>query len=136
MNVGISPVYSELYIDGVLIWKVETSMQGNWDDEKSEWVERDHGLRINGLSLYNMSVDPNDPTKLLFSDNDNLIVEMKMQNILTSEQAVYVVYDDVHLTCGDGFVLNVVPDAAPTVTNITLDEGVVVPGTVYFKPAD
>ena len=135
-NAAIPSAYSELYIDGVRIWKVETSMQGTWSDETSEWLERNHGLRINGLSLYNMSVDPNDPTKLSFSDNDSLIVEMKMQNILTSEQAVYVVYDDVHLTCGDGFVLNVVPDAAPTVTNITLDEGVVVPGTIYFKPAD
>ena len=128
--------YSELYIDGVRIWKVETSLQGTWDDTKGEWAGRWDGLYANGIHLYFASVDPNDETRIVYNDNDKLIVEMKMQDLFTCEDAVYVVYDDVHLSCGNGFVLNVQPNAAPAETTITLDEGVTVPGTIHFKPAD
>ena len=135
-SAAIPSAYSELYIDGVLVWKVETSMQGNWDDANGEWAERNHGLRINGLSLYNYKVDASDPTQLAYSDNTALIVEMKLQNVFDCANAVIVVTDDAHWTCGTGFVRNVEPDPSPVATNIEIADGVTVPGTVYFKLAD
>lgn len=140
-NAAIQSGYSELYIDGVLIWRVETNMQGTWDPTArsgaGEWADRYDGLRINGISLYETTViTDGDVSNLKFSDNRNLIVEMKIQDFFTSTETAIVAYDDVHLTCGNGFVLNVVPNESPVAENITLAEGVTVPGTVHFKLAD
>ena len=132
--------YSELYVDGVLIWKIEASMQGNWgvadDAEAGEWLERDHSLRCNGLNLYHAEIDAEDPTKINYRDNANLLVEMKLQDFYASDEAAYVAVDDVHLTCGKGFVHNVVPVENPEAASVTLDEGVVVSGAIYFRYDD
>ena len=126
--------WSELYIDGVRVWKVETSMQGTWSN--NEWAERWHGLRINCISLYDAKNDPDDPEKIVYSDNKNLIVEMKLQNVFTCANAVIVVTDDAHWTCGTGFVRNVEPDPSPVADTLQIADGVTVPATVYFKLAD
>ena len=131
--------WSELYVDGVLVWKVETSMQGYWDDSnpaKGEWAGRYDGLRMNGISLFNANNDTTDTEKAVYMDNTNLIVEVKLQNVKDCANPVIFVYDDVICTCGDGFVRNVEPNPSPVAETLQIADGVTVPATVYFKLAD
>ena len=133
---SVQNAWSELYIDGVRVWKVETSMQGYWDTVKREWAERYDGIRMNGISLFNANNDANDTDKAVYLDNTNLIVEVKLQNVKDCVNPVIFVYDDVQWTCGDGFVRNVEPDPAPVAETLEIADGVTVPATVYFKLAD
>ena len=128
--------WSELYIDGVCVWKVETSMQGYWDTAKREWAERYDGIRMNAISLFNANNDTTDPDKAVYLDNPKLIVEIKLQNVKDCANPVIFVYDDVIWTCGDGFVRNVEPDPSPVAQTLRIADGVTVPATVYFKLAD
>lgn len=126
--------WSELYVDGVKVWRVLTNAQGNWDG--SSWQNTGKALTAINILLYTAEIDPADPTLVHYADNDNLAVELKLLNVTDSTDPVFIAYDDAHWTCGDGFVRDVEPVDTPVETTITLSEGVTVPATVYFKLAD
>ena len=123
--------YHELYVDGVKVWKILTNMQGNWNNDK--WNDADKSLKGTDSLLWTATYDGENWT---YSENDVSVKIYFSSSLRGSLNSVYVVIDDPIWTCGDGFVLNVVPDENPTETTITLAEGVEVPGTIHFKLAD
>ena len=139
--------YTELYVDGVKVWKVEESIVGFWDGDS--WENRSFALRPNDALPFILTADQTVATTksafknkateydgIWYVDKDNRSVGLCFAGVGNSENAVYVVIDDVHWTCGDGFVRNVVPNDTPVDATVVLDEGVEVPGAVYFKLAD
>ena len=114
--------YSELYIDGVKVWKVKTNMQG--DAEKS--------LKENGLLLFTAEIRDG---KLVYTDNDAMRVQMRVDNVAKSTKAVYVAVYDPIWTCGDGFVRNVSPVVNPAAgKSVTLPNGSATSGAVFYSP--
>ena len=139
--------YTELYVDGVKVWKVEESIVGFWDGDS--WENRSFALRPNDALPFILTADQTvGTTKSAFKnksteydgiwyvDKDNRSVGLCFAGVANSENAVYVVIDDVQWTCGDGFVRNVEPVADPVAKTLTLAEGVEVPAAIYFKLAD
>ena len=51
----------------------------------------------------------------------------------SSENPVYFVVADVSVTCGDGFVMNVTRVESPEDATYTVEEGVDLPGKVFFS---
>ena len=139
--------YTELYVDGVKVWKVEESIVGFWDGDS--WENRSFALRPNDALPFILTADQTVATTksafknkateydgIWYVDKDNRSVGLCFTGVANSENAVYVVIDDVQWTCGDGFVRNVEPVADPVAKNLTLAEGVEVPAAIYFKLAD
>ena len=119
--------YTELFIDGVKCWKVLSNLQPTHKDS----------LVTKGLLLWTASIDPEDNTKLVYTNNDAVAVEMRIDTITSSSQSVYICVDDINWTCGDGFATEVVRVETPVAKTITLAEGVEVSGAMYFaKPND
>ena len=139
--------FVELYVDGVKVWKIWESVVGYWDGEA--WQNRSYALRPNDAVPFKLTASENYATTnsgfmdkafqfsgIWYVDNDKRSVGMTFYGVTSSENAVYIVIDDVQYTCGDGFVREVVPDEAPTAKTITLTEGLEVPAAVYFKLKD
>ena len=139
--------YTELYVDGVKVWKIEESVVGYWDG--NAWQNRSFALRPNDAVPFKLTASESVATTndtfvdkaiefngIWYVDNDKRSVGMTFYGVANSENAVYIVIDDPQWTCGEGFVRNIIPDEAPTEKTITLDEGVTVPGTVFFKLKD
>ena len=152
--------YTELYIDGVKVWKVETDMQGYWNG--SQWKElKGYGsdstkkadLKWNDLLLWYAKTElaPEDNADewtlvngLYYKDNDTMRVQARLDNVAKSTEAVYVAVDDVIWTCGDGFVRNVEQVVTPAAATITLDDkgtadtadDVTASGAIFFQFAD
>ena len=123
--------YHELFIDGVKVWKVLTNMQGNWKNDK--WNDADKSMKGTDSLLWSAEYDGANWT---YSENDVSIKIYLSSSFHGSVESVYFVIDDPIWTCGDGFVLNVVPDENPAEATVTLAEGVTVPGAIHFKLAD
>ena len=117
--------YTELYIDGVKVWKVLSNLHPTHKDS----------LVTKALLLWTAEIDPNDETKLVYADNDALLIEMRVDNVTSSSQSVYLAVDDPIWTCGDGFAFNAVRIENPAPKTIELDEGVEVSGALYFTGA-
>ena len=112
--------YSELYIDGRKVWKVKTNMQGN--AEKS--------LKENGLLLYTAEISNG---SLVYTDNDAVRVQMRVDNVAKSTKNVYISIYDPIWTCGDGFVRRVSPVANPAAgKSVTLPNGSTTSGAVFY----
>ncbi|MBP5427846.1 MAG: hypothetical protein J6Z04_00975 [Clostridia bacterium] len=130
--------YSELYVDGVQVWKVLLDMQGKWDSAKSEWVinkgyagKGTADLKSNDLLLWyaKTELDENDVADewtlyngVYYKDHDDMIVYGSMDRFANSTEAAYASFYDVIWTCGDGFVRNVTPIADPAARTITLND--------------
>ena len=136
--------YTELYVDGVKVWKVQQSITGYWDG--NAWQNRSFALRPNDAVPFILTASETVATTksafkdkateydgIWYVDNDKRSVGMSFYGIAGSENSVYVVIDDPQWTCGEGFVREVEPVASPVAKNITLAEGVEVPGTVFFQ---
>ena len=125
--------YTELFIDGVKCWKVLTNMEGNYKDGK--WKNTDWSLKGKNLLLWTATIDPEDDTKLVYTNNDDVRVGLRLDNLKSSSQSVYVAFDDVQWTCGDGFATSVVRVENPKPVKITLPDGKEYDGAMYFaKP--
>ena len=128
--------YSELYVDGVKVWKVEVDMQGYWKD--GEWKQlKGYGgkgtadLKSNDLLLWyaKTELDESDVAEewteyngLYYKDHDDLIVYGSLADFSKSTTAAYASFYDMIFTCGDGFVRDVSPVATPAERTITLDD--------------
>ncbi|MBP5348791.1 MAG: leucine-rich repeat protein [Clostridia bacterium] len=123
--------YTELYIDGVKVWKVLTNMEGYL--KNGQWKQTDWSLRYKGLLLWTAEIDPNDETKLIYADNDALMVEMRIESITRASSPVYVVVDDIHYSCGDGFALYVERIDDPAPSSLVLAENVTVSNAIFFR---
>ena len=124
--------YHELFIDGVKVWVITTNMQGNWNN--GTWnTNSNKDLKSRDSLLWTAEYDGANWT---YTENDVLVKMYMDASLRSGSEPVYVVIDDPIWTCGDGFALNVEPIENPTETTVTLAEGVVVPGTIYFKVAD
>ena len=115
--------YTELYIDGVKVWKVQTDMQGYW--KNSKWNQQTgYGgkgkadLKYNDLLLWYAKTElevGDDPAEwtlydgLYYKDHDTLQVQSRMEDLPLSSATVYVGIADVCWTCGDGFAHPVSP---------------------------
>ena len=152
--------YTELYIDGVKVWKVETDMQGYW--KNGQWnQQKGYGsdttkkadLKWNDLLLWYAKTElaPEDNADewtlvngLYYKDNDTMKVQARLDQVAKSTNAVYVSIDDVHWTCGDGFVRNVEQVVTPAAKTIILDnkgnddpaDDVTTSGAIFFQFAD
>ena len=100
--------YTELYIDGILCWRVHTNFKADHNDS----------LTKNGLLLWTATAKDSKITG--YTDNDNMRVAMTVDNVVASSQSVYIVVGDAYWTCGDGFVLPVERDDTPGSEKITL----------------
>ncbi|MBP5349509.1 MAG: hypothetical protein J6Z13_04060 [Clostridia bacterium] len=139
--------YTELYVDGVKVWKIQESISGYWTG--TEWTNQSFALRPNDAVPFKLTASESVATTnstfknksteyngIWYVDNDKRSVGMSFAGVASSENAVYIVIDDVQWTCGDGFVRNVEPVADPAAKTLTLAEGVEVPAAIYFKLAD
>ncbi|MBR4770050.1 MAG: hypothetical protein IK090_03875, partial [Clostridia bacterium] len=120
--------YTELYIDGVKVWKVLTAMQGFSYVEKG--VTKYKSLKENNLLLWTATAE--DGVITGYTDNDDVRVGFRIDRLDTSSQSVFVGIDDVQWTCGDGFVRNVVRVENPKPVKIQVAAGVEVDGAMYF----
>ena len=147
--------YSELYIDGVKVWKVLTDMQGYWKD--GEWKQMTGyaskgvaDLKANDLLLWyaKTELDENDVAEewteyngLYYKDHDNLIIYGSLADFSKSITAAYASFYDMIFTCGNGFVRDVSPIATPAERTITLDDmgtedttdDVTVSGAIFYE---
>ncbi|MBR4335651.1 MAG: hypothetical protein IKP74_04265 [Clostridia bacterium] len=118
--------YTELYIDGVLCWKIDSNLHPTHKDS----------LITKGVLPWSATIDPNDPTKLVYTNNDHITVEMRIDTITSSSQSVFICVDDINWTCGDGFATDVVRVENPKPTKITLPDGKEYDGAMYFAAPD
>lgn len=147
--------YSELYVDGVQVWKVLLDMQGYW--KNNEWKQQSgYGgkgkadLKANDLLLWYAKTEleegdvPEEWTLhngLYYKDHDDLIVYSSMAEFANSTETAYAQFYDVIWTCGDGFVRNVTQVANPAERTITLDDmgtadtadDVIVSGAIFYQ---
>ena len=106
--------YTELYINGVKVWKVQTDMQGYW--KNSTWNQSlGYGkkgyadLKANGLLLWEAKESATDEEiaagwekygDLYYKDQDLLKVQARLDRVKDSTNAVYVGVADICWTCG------------------------------------
>ena len=118
--------YTELYIDGVLCWRIHSNYKPG---HKDSLVTKD-------LLLWTAEIDPEDPTKLIYTNHDSMMVGMRMDNFTQASQEVLMAIDDVRWTCGDGFAVPVVRVENPKPVPTTLKEGVDDVIAVYYAKPD
>ena len=115
--------YTELYIDGVLCWRVHTNVHPTDGDS----------LMKKGLLLWTATAADGAITG--YADNDDVRVGLRLDNLAGSSQNVYVGIDDVQWSMGDGFVHPVVRVENPKPVKFTVAEGVEVDGAMYYAYA-
>jgi len=120
-GIVVYSAYTELYIDGVLVWRVHSNA---------------NTLKNKGVLLWTAEIDPEDPEKLIYAENDALRIEMRFDSVANSTNAVYIAVDDPIWTCGDGFVRAVERIEDPEPATLTLDEGVEVSAAIYFRAVE
>ena len=108
--------YAELYLDGVLVWRIKTDVAA---------------LKSNNLLLFTAEVVDDE---LVYHDNDDAMIEMKIESITRSTAPVYIAVGDVFWSCGDGFVLDVEKEPFPEAETLDLTESVTVPAPFYYRP--
>ena len=117
--------YTELYIDGVLCWKIDSNFKPGHKDS----------LVTKNLLLWTAEIDPADNTKLIYTNHDSMMVGMRMDNFTQASKEVLMAVDDIHWTCGDGFAVPVKRVENPKPVPTTLKEGVDdVIAMYYAKP--
>ena len=126
--------YTELYIDGVKCWKVLSNMEGLKKGDGT-WKETDWSLKGKNLLPWTAAIDENDPTKLVYTNNDHITVEMRIDTITSSSQSVYICVDDINWTCGDDFATKVVRVENPTPAKVTLPDGNEYDAAMYYTKA-
>jgi len=120
---GANVVYSgwsELYLDGVIAWRVQTNTSK---------------LQTNGQLLYTAAVDGDE---LVYADNDNVAVQLRIDGVTHSTDPVYIAVGDVRWSCGDSFEIEVKKDPCPAAATLDLDENVTVDAPLFYtenKPA-
>ena len=123
--------YTELYIDGVKVWKVLTAMQGFSYTE--DGVTKYKSLKENNLLLWTATAA--DGVITGYADNDDLRIGFRLDRLDTSSKPVYVGIDDVQWSMGDGFATKVVRVENPKPVKYEVAPGVEVDGAMYFaKP--
>ncbi|MBR4661819.1 MAG: hypothetical protein IKO92_03705, partial [Clostridia bacterium] len=115
--------YTELYIDGVLCWRVHSNFK---PDHKESLVK-------NGLLLWTATAA--DGVITGYADNDDIRVGLRLDDLAGSSRNVYVGIDDVQWSMGDGFVHPVVRVENPKPVKYTVAEGVEVDGAMYYAYA-
>ncbi len=108
--------FSELYLDGVLVWRIKSDMDL---------------LATNNLLLYTAEVIDDE---LVYHDNDDAVIEMRIESITSSTAPVYIAVGDIYWSCGDGFVLDVEREPFPAAATLDLDESVTVPASFSYRP--
>ena len=119
--------YTELYIDGVKCWKIDSNFKPGHKDS----------LVTKNLLLWTAEIDNTDPEnpKLVYTNHDSMMVGMRMDNFTQASKEVLMAIDDVRWTCGDGFAVPVVRVENPKPVPTTLREGTDDVIAMYFaKP--
>lgn len=97
--------YSELYVDGVRVWKIALAVNGV--------------LKNKNLLLFTATASNGQITG--YSDNTNSVrVQMRLDSVTPSEEAVFVAVADAHWTCGHDFVRRVSPVTNPKDREVAL----------------
>ena len=96
--------YTELYIDGLLCWRVHSNVDT---------------LKNKGLLLWTATAAGGSITG--YEDNDAVLAQMYLGNVMDSSTAVTVGVGDVFWTCGNGFVQNVTRVDNPNTGNERTD---------------
>ena len=85
--------WSELHIDGSMVWRIGLN------------VDNAH---TRGYELFNASIDPEDSSKLVYSDNASAyptLIQMRFENfVYASDDTVYFAIDDPIWTIGSDFI--------------------------------
>ena len=118
--------YTELYIDGVRCWKIDSNFHPTHKDS----------LVTKNLLLWTAEIDPEDSEKLVYTNHDSLMVGMRMDNFKQASKEVLMAIDDVRWTCGDGFAVPVKRVENPKPVPTTLKEGVDDVIAMYFAKPD
>ena len=118
--------YTELYIDGVLCWKIDSNFKPGHKDS----------LVTKNLLLWTAEIDPENPDKLIYTNHDSMMVGMRMDNFKQASKEVLMAIDDVRWTCGDGFAVPVKRVENPKPVPTTLKEGVDDVIAMYFAKPD
>lgn len=108
--------YAELYLDGVLVWRINSNVDT---------------LKANGLLLFTAEADGGE---LVYSDNDTLMMQMKIESVARSTAPVYVAVGDVAWSCGSGFKLDVEREPFPEDATLDLDESETISAPYYYRP--
>lgn len=112
--------WSELYLDGVIVWRIQTDTTQ---------------LSSLGLLLFTASVSGDE---LVYSDNDNVSVQMRFDSVTYSTEPVYIAVGDVAWSCGDSFENDVQKEPHPAAATLKLDEDLTVDAPFFYaenKPA-
>ena len=118
--------YTELYIDGVLCWRIHSNYKPGHKDS----------LVTKNLLLWTAEIDPENPEKLVYTNHDSMMVGMRMDNFKQASKEVLIAIDDVRWTCGDGFAVPVKRVENPKPVPTTLKEGVDDVIAMYFAKPD
>lgn len=132
--------FIDLYIDGERVWHCRANIQGNWvADEaktyKGYWDNND-GFRAKRALTFLASgagsttgdfvdaIEYNGENfnGVTFVDLDTVTVNMTIDDVANSTNAVYIAVSDVQYTCGTDFRRNVSPVADPVDRTIVLDD--------------
>ena len=108
--------FAELYLDGVLVWRIKTDVDL---------------LETNGLLLFTAEVVDDE---LVYSDNDDAMIQMTLERVANSTNPVYVAVGDIAWSCGDGFKLDVEREPFPEAETLDLNESVTVSAPFYYRP--
>lgn len=108
--------YAELYLDGVLVWRIRSDV---------------NTLKTNGLLLFTAEV-VND--ELVYHDNDDAMIQMKIESVARSTDPVYVAVGDIAWSCGSGFVLDVEKEPFPADATLDLNGSETIPAPFYYRP--
>ena len=90
--------YSELHVDGVLVWRIG--------------INYNNTLKSKDLLLFTATASNGQITG--YSDNTKGVkVQMRLDSVTNSQEAVYAAVADAHWTCGQNFVRRVSPVSDP-----------------------
>ena len=126
--------YTELYIDGVKVWKVLTAMQGF--SYKENGVTKYKSLKENNLLLWTATAEEGVITG--YTNNDTLKVGMRFDSVTDSTNNVFIAVSDACWTCGNGFARPVTRINTPTFAKYILPDrtepsGTEISAQYYFK---
>ena len=110
-----------IFVDGVALCKLSTTADG---------------LASNETKLFTAAAD--EGGTVVYSDMDeNTVVPFEIPTAKSkTETTACIAIDDVSVTCGHGFVMQVEKVTNPTAASYEVEEGVEIPSTVWFKLAD